>query len=189
MANRLKDFFNETAKPALMKRLELSNELQVPKLMKIVVNRAVNTEESKNGTLMDDLTADIANLTGQKPVIRLAKKSIAAFKLREGMPNGIIVTLRDDKMYAFLDQYISLASPRIRDFQGIDVKDDGHGNFTVGVKDQRIFVVLENRTSKGFKFTVVTTANNSTEGRALMEELGFPFVKKVVHNAPVLQTA
>ena len=138
--NRKEKQFREEIIPALKEKFGFSNDLQVPRLQKIVITRGINAEESKTSSVIDELVNDIAVISGQKPIIRKAKKSIATFKLREGMPNGIMVTLRSERMYAFFDRFVSLASPRVRDFQGFKIKSDGNGNFTVGIKDQRIFL-------------------------------------------------
>ena len=174
--NRKEKQFREEIIPALKEKFGFSNDLQVPRLQKIVITRGINAEESKTSSVIDELVNDIAVISGQKPIIRKAKKSIATFKLREGMPNGIMVTLRSERMYAFFDRFVSLASPRVRDFQGFKIKSDGNGNFTVGIKDQRIFLETENRPSKGLQITIVTSGSDE-EGRALLEHFGFPFSK------------
>ena len=174
--NRKEKQFREEIIPALKEKFGFSNDLQVPRLQKIVITRGINAEESKTSSVIDELVNDIAVISGQKPIIRKAKKSIATFKLREGMPNGIMVTLRSERMYAFFDRFVSLASPRVRDFQGFKIKSDGNGNFTVGIKDQRIFLETENRPSKGLQITIVTSGSDE-EGRALLEQFGFPFSK------------
>lgn len=175
--NRKQQQYKEQILPSLKEKFGYKNDMEAPCLKKIVISRGINAEESKSSNVMDELIKDIAILSGQKPVIRNAKKSIATFKIRDGMPNGVMVTLRRDRMYSFFDRFVSIAAPRIRDFQGIKIKSDGKGNFTVGVKDQRIFLEAENRNSKGFQFTIVTSAGTEAEGRALLEELGFPFSK------------
>lgn len=174
--NRKQKQYKEEVIPALKKKFGYENDLQVPTIQKIVISRGINAEESKSANVLEELVNDITLIAGQKPIIRKAKKSIATFKVREGMPNGIMVTLRRDIMYSFLDRFISLASPRIRDFQGLKVQSDGRGNFTVGVKDQRIFIEAENRTNKGFQFTIVTSGTEE-EAKALLEAFGFPFSK------------
>jgi large subunit ribosomal protein L5 len=175
--NRKKKQFKEEVVPALKEKFGFTNDLQVPSLQKIVLSRGISAEESRSGNVIEELVADITMIAGQKPIIRKATKSIATFKVREGMPNGIMVTLRKDRMYAFLDRFISVASPRVRDFQGFKIKSDRRGNFTIGIKDQRVFVEAENRSNKGFQLTIVTSASNDEEGRALLEALGFPFSK------------
>lgn len=174
--NRKQKQFKEEIIPALKKKFGYTNDLQVPRLQKIVLSRGISAEEGRTANTIEELVNDIAVISGQKPIIRKSKKSIATFKIREGMPNGIMVTLRREKMYAFLDRFVSLASPRIRDFQGFKIKSDGCGNFTVGIKDQRIFIETENRPSKGLQLTIVTSGSDE-EGRALLEEFGFPFSK------------
>jgi len=175
--NRKLKQYKEEVLPSLKKKFEYTNDLQAPKLLKIVISRGVNAEESKTASVLDESIEDVAVISGQKPITRKATKSIATFKIREGMTNGIMVTLRKDKMYAFFDKFVSIASPRVRDFQGFKIKSDGHGNFTVGIKDQRIFIEAENRSNKGLQVTIVTSASTEQEGRALLEALGFPFSK------------
>jgi large subunit ribosomal protein L5 len=177
MESRKRKFYKEKIVPTLKEKLGFENDLQVPKLQKIVITRGINSEEAKTASIIEDLANDLAVIAGQKPVICKAKKSIATFKLREGMPNGIMVTLRANLMYAFLDRFISLACPRIRDFQGFKIKSDGRGNYTVGIKDQRIFMETENRSQKGLQIVFVTSAIDDQTGRALLEEFGFPFSK------------
>ena len=160
--NRKEKQFREEIIPALKEKFGFSNDLQVPRLQKIVITRGINAEESKTSSVIDELVNDIAVISGQKPIIRKAKKSM--------------VTLRSERMYAFFDRFVSLASPRVRDFQGFKIKSDGNGNFTVGIKDQRIFLETENRPSKGLQITIVTSGSDE-EGRALLEQFGFPFSK------------
>ncbi|MDX1917789.1 MAG: 50S ribosomal protein L5 [Candidatus Caenarcaniphilales bacterium] len=176
MNRKLKQYREEIV-PTLTKEHGYKSALAVPVLEKIVLSRGINADESKTGNVLDEMVDDLARISGQKPIIRKATKSIATFKIREGMPNGIMVTLRDARMYAFLDRFISIASPRIRDFQGFKVKGDGRGNITVGIKDQRIFLETENRSSKGLQITFVTSATTDKEARSLLEALGFPFAK------------
>ncbi len=175
--NRKQSEFKEKALPDLKEKFGYKNDFEVPRLDKIVISRGINSEDAKSNNLIDELFKDISLIAGQKPIMKKAKKSIATFKLREGMPNGVMVTLRRDRMYAFFDKLVSLASPRIRDFQGFKIKADGNGNFTVGIKDQRIFLETENSSNKGLQVTIVTTGNSNEEGRALLEVLGFPFSK------------
>ncbi|MDJ0624757.1 MAG: 50S ribosomal protein L5 [Candidatus Caenarcaniphilales bacterium] len=177
MNNRKYKQFQEEVMPSLKNKFEYTNDLQVPRLKKIVISRGINSEEARSTNVLDELVQDIALISGQKPIIRKAKKSIASFKIRDGMPNGIMVTLRKERMYSFFDRFVSIASPRIRDFQGFKIKSDKKGNITIGVKDQRIFVEAENRSNKGFQFTIVTSAQTEAEGKALIEELGFPVSK------------
>jgi large subunit ribosomal protein L5 len=155
------------------------NVMQVPRLDKIVVNMGVG-EATKDGRMLDDAVADLTTITGQKPVITKARKSIAGFKLREGMPIGAKVTLRGDRMWEFLDRLLALALPRIRDFRGLNPDAfDGRGNYTLGVTEQLIFPEVDyDKVSKvrGMDITVVTTAKDDDEGRALLVALGFPLV-------------
>jgi large subunit ribosomal protein L5 len=175
--NRKQEQFKKEIIPALKKKFGYENDLQVPTVQKIVLSRGINAEEGKTGNVIDELISDITLIAGQKPIVRKATKSIATFKIREGMPNGIMVTLRKERMFAFLDKFISVAAPRTRDFQGFKIKSDGRGNFTIGIKDQRIFLETENRSNKGLQVTIVTSASTEAEGRALLEEFGFPFSK------------
>ena len=177
MKNRKQQEFETVIMKSLKEKFGYTNDLEVPKLVKIVINRGVNSDDAKNANLLEEFVKDITMISGQKPIQRLSTKSIATFKLREGLPIGIKVTLRKTRMYAFLDKFISIASPRVRDFRGFDISGDGHGNFTVGVPDQRIFVEAEDRSNRGFHVTIVTTANTDAEGKALLEAFGFPFVK------------
>ena len=175
--NRKQEQFKKEIIPALKKKFGYENDLQVPTVQKIVLSRGINAEEGKTGNVIDELISDITLIAGQKPIVRKATKSIATFIIREGMPNGIMVTLRKERMFAFLDKFISVAAPRTRDFQGFKIKSDGRGNFTIGIKDQRIFLETENRSNKGLQVTIVTSASTEAEGRALLEEFGFPFSK------------
>jgi large subunit ribosomal protein L5 len=156
-----------------------ANVMQVPRLDKIVLNMGVG-EATKDGRMLDDAIADLTTITGQKPVITKARKSIAGFKLREGMPIGAKVTLRGDRMWEFLDRLLALALPRIRDFRGLNPDAfDGRGNYTLGVTEQLIFPEIDyDKVSKvrGMDITVVTTAKDDDEGRALLVALGFPLV-------------
>jgi large subunit ribosomal protein L5 len=175
--NRKQKQFNEEVLPVLKTKFGYVNDLEAPRLDKIIITRGINHEEGRVSNVMEEMIEDIAIISGQKPIVKNAKKSIAAFKLREGMPNGIMVTLRRKRMYAFFDRFVSVASPRIRDFQGFKIKSDGRGNFTIGIKDQRIFLEAENRAQKGLQITFNTTAKNEEEGKALLQELGFPVSK------------
>jgi large subunit ribosomal protein L5 len=175
--NRKQKQFQEEVIPSMKEKFGFKNDLEVPVLKKIVFSRGINAEEARSGNVMDEMIEDIAIISGQKPIVKKSKKSIATFKLREGMPNGIMVTLRKERMYAFFDKFVSIASPRIRDFQGFKIKSDGNGNFTVGIKDQRIFVEAENRANKGFQLSFVIQGATDEQGRALLTELGFPFSK------------
>ena len=175
---RFKEKYQKEIKPALQKELGLSNPMAVPRLEKIVVNMGLG-EATQNVKLMDPLVGDLTLIAGQKPVTTRAKKSIAAFKLREGMPIGAMVTLRGDKMYEFLDRLISVALPRVRDFRGVSTKSfDGRGNYTLGVRDQLIFPEVDYarvEKLKGMNVTIVTTAADDNQARALLRHFGLPF--------------
>jgi large subunit ribosomal protein L5 len=175
---RLKVRFAEEITPKLKEQLGLINVMQVPRLEKIVINMGVG-DAIKDGRMLDAALADLQIISGQKPVVTKARKSIAGFKLREGMPIGAKVTLRGDRMWEFLDRLVTLALPRIRDFRGLDPKAfDGHGNYTMGVTEQLIFPEIDYdkvvRVS-GMDITIVTTARNDDEGRELLTAVGFPF--------------
>ena len=175
---RLKEKYQKEIRPALAKELGLENLMAVPRLEKIVLNMGLG-EATQNVKLMDPLVADLASVAGQKPVTTRAKKSIAAFKVREGMPIGAMVTLRGDIMYEFLDRLISVALPRVRDFKGVSTKSfDGRGNYTLGMRDQLIFPEVDySRVEKlkGMNVTIVTTAKDDNQGRALLRQFGIPF--------------
>ena len=175
---RLKTRYREEIKPALTEQFSYSNPMQIPGVVKIVVNMGVG-EAAKDSKLIDGALRDLTAITGQKPQLRRATKSIAQFKLREGMPIGAKVTLRGDRMWEFLDRLVTLALPRIRDFRGLSPKQfDGNGNYTFGLNEQSMFHEIDvdkvDRT-RGMDITVVTTATNDDEGRALLRALGFPF--------------
>ena len=175
---RLKQRYNEEIRPALQKELGLDNLMAVPRLEKIVLNMGLG-EATQNVKIMDPLVADLASVAGQKPVTTKAKKSIAAFKVREGMPIGAMVTLRGDIMYEFLDRLISVALPRVRDFRGVSTKSfDGRGNYTLGMRDQLIFPEVDYARVdklKGMNVTIVTTAKDDNQARALLRQFGIPF--------------
>ncbi|HLJ90964.1 MAG TPA: 50S ribosomal protein L5 [Candidatus Angelobacter sp.] len=175
---RLREKFVKEIAPALMKELGLKNPMAVPRLHKIVVNMGVG-EATQNSKVLDPLANDVAQITGQKPVITRAKKSIAAFKVREGMPIGAMVTLRGNRMYEFIDRLINLALPRVRDFRGVSTKSfDGRGNYTLGLRDQLIFPEIDYAKVdklKGMNVTIVTTAQDDNEARALLKHMGMPF--------------
>jgi large subunit ribosomal protein L5 len=175
---RLRVRFEKEIKPALMKEFELKNPMAVPRLHKVVVNMGLG-EATQNAKLLDPLSNDLAQITGQKPVITKAKKSIAAFKVRAGMPIGAMVTLRGDRMYEFLDRLINVALPRVRDFRGVSTKSfDGRGNYTLGLRDQLIFPEIDYSKVdklKGMNVTIVTTAASDDQSRALLRHLGMPF--------------
>jgi large subunit ribosomal protein L5 len=175
---RLKTVYQETIVPKLMKQFEYTNIHQVPKVTKVTVNRGLG-EASQNAKALEASLSEIALITGQKPVVTRAKKAIAGFKIRQGMPVGIMVTLRGERMYAFLDRLINLTLPRIRDFRGISPKSfDGRGNYTLGVREQLIFPEVEYDSIdqiRGMDISIITTAKNDEEGRALLKEMGMPF--------------
>jgi large subunit ribosomal protein L5 len=176
---RLKDRFRQELVPQLQEELGLGNVMQVPRLEKVVVNMGVG-DAQKDGRLLDAAVEDLTVITGQKPVVTKARKSIAGFKIREGMGIGVKATLRGDRMWEFVDRLVSLALPRIRDFRGLDPRGfDGHGNFTLGVTEQLIFPEIDYDKVvqvRGMDITVVTTADTDEHGRALLIALGFPFV-------------
>ncbi|HEU5400268.1 MAG TPA: 50S ribosomal protein L5 [Terriglobales bacterium] len=161
-----------------MKELGLKNVMAVPKLEKVVVNMGVG-EATQNAKVLDPAVAELQQITGQKPVITKAKKSIAAFKVREGMPIGAMVTLRGDRMYEFLDRLMNVALPRVRDFRGVSTKSfDGRGNYTLGLHDQLIFPEIDYakvEKLKGMNVTIVTTAKSDDHARALLKQIGMPF--------------
>lgn len=178
MAARLREKYQKELKAALQKELGLENTMAVPRLEKIVLNMGLG-EATQNSKLVDPLVADLAAIAGQKPVLTKAKKSIAAFKVREGMSIGAMVTLRGDAMYEFLDRLISVALPRVRDFRGVSTKSfDGRGNYTLGVRDQLIFAEIDYakvEKLKGMNITIVTTASDDNSARALLKQFGMPF--------------
>ncbi len=178
---RLKTRYREEILPALKSEFEIANVMQVPGLVKIVVNMGVG-EAARDSKLIEGAVRDLTAITGQKPVVTKARKSIAQFKLREGMPIGAHATLRGDRMWEFLDRLLSLALPRIRDFRGLSPRQfDGKGNYTFGLTEQVMFHEIDQDRidrSRGMDITVVTTANNDDEGRALLKQLGFPFAER-----------
>ena len=178
MAARLKEKYLTEIKPALQKELGLKNTMAVPRIEKIVLNMGLG-EATQNSKLLDPLVADLGAIAGQKPVTTRAKKSIAAFKVREGMPIGAMVTLRGDIMYEFLDRLISVGLPRVRDFRGVSTKSfDGRGNYTLGMRDQLIFPEIDYskvEKLKGMNVTIVTTAADDNAARALLKGFGIPF--------------
>ena len=175
---RLKTRYREEILPALQAEFEIANVMQVPGLTKIVVNMGVG-EAARDSKLIEGAIKDLTAITGQKPAVTKARKSIAQFKLREGMPIGTHVTLRGDRMWEFLDRLLTLALPRIRDFRGLSPKQfDGRGNYTFGLTEQVMFHEIDQDKidrSRGMDITVVTTATNDDEGRALLKLLGFPY--------------
>jgi large subunit ribosomal protein L5 len=178
MAARFREKYLSEIRPAIAKELGITNPMAIPRLEKIVVNMGLG-EATQNVKIMDPLVADLASIAGQKPVVTKAKKSIAAFKVREGMPIGAMVTLRGDKMYEFLDRLISIALPRVRDFRGVSSKSfDGRGNYTLGLRDQLIFAEIDYAKVdklKGMNVTIVTTAADDNGARALLKGFGMPF--------------
>ncbi len=177
---RLKDFYVSDVAPAMMKKFGYKSVMQIPKLEKVVIN--VGAGEAKdNAKVIDAIMTDIAAITGQKPVVCRAKKSVANFKLREGMPIGVKVTLRGEKMYEFVDKLFNVAFPRVRDFRGISANSfDGKGNYSTGIKEQLIFPEIEyDKIDKvrGMDINFITTATTDEEGRELLSLLGAPFIK------------
>ena len=175
---RLKTRYREEIAPALREQFSYGNAMQVPGLVKIVVNMGVG-DAARDAKLIEGAVKDLAAITGQKPQVRKATKSIAQFKLREGMPIGAKVTLRNDRMWEFLDRLLTIALPRIRDFRGLSAKQfDGNGNYTFGLNEQSMFHEIDiDRIDRprGMDITVVTTATTDDQGRALLRQLGFPF--------------
>jgi large subunit ribosomal protein L5 len=178
MKARLKEHYLKSVIPALVKEFGYSNPMAVPKVDKISVNIGLG-EATQNPKLMDGAVSELATITGQRPVVTKAKKSIAAFKLREGMSIGCMVTLRGQRMYEFLDRLVNVALPRVRDFRGVSKKSfDGRGNYTLGLRDQLIFPEIDyNKVEKvkGLNISITTTAKTDAEGLALLKHLGMPF--------------
>ena len=178
MAARLKEVYNNEVAPALMKKFEYKSVMQIPKLDKIVINVGAG-EARENSKVIDAIVNDVTQIAGQKPVVCRAKKSVANFKLREGMPIGVKVTLRGERMYQFLDRFFNLALPRVRDFRGINPNSfDGRGNYAMGIKEQLIFPEIDyDKIDKvrGMDIIMVTTAQTDEEGRELLKLLGAPF--------------
>lgn len=177
----LKKRYEQEMVPALMKDLELSNKYQVPQLVKIVVNVGLG-DGAQNAKLFDNGVEELQRITGQKPLITRAKKSIAGFKIRQGMPIGAKVTLRGERMYDFMAKLTGIVLPRIRDFRGVDPNGfDGQGNYNLGLKDQLVFPEIDYdkvQRMRGLNVTIVTTAQTDMQARALLEQFGFPFRKK-----------
>jgi large subunit ribosomal protein L5 len=175
---RMRDRYTKEVLPALMKELNLDNTMAVPRLEKIIVNMGVG-EATQNAKLIDPAATEVGQITGQKPVVTKARKSIAAFKVREGMPIGVMVTLRGDRMYEFFDRLVNIALPRVRDFRGVPTKSfDGRGNYTLGVRDQLIFPEIDYskvEKMKGMNITIVTSAQADDQARALLKHMGMPF--------------
>ena len=180
---RLKTRYNDEVRAALQQEFDFANVMQIPGVVKVVVNMGVG-EAARDAKLIEGAVRDLATITGQKPVVRKATKSIAQFKLREGMPIGAKVTLRGDRMWEFLDRLLTIALPRIRDFRGLSAKQfDGNGNYTFGLTEQSMFREIDvdkiDR-PRGMDITLVTTATNDDEGRELLRQLGFPFAGQPV---------
>jgi large subunit ribosomal protein L5 len=175
---RLRDKYKSEVVPSLMKEFELKNVMAVPRLEKVVINMGMG-EATQNAKVLDPAVAELTQITGQKPIVTKAKKSIAAFKVREGMPIGAMVTLRGDRMYEFLDRLMNVALPRVRDFRGVSTKSfDGRGNYTLGLRDQLIFPEIDYAKvdkQKGMNVTIVTTAKSDDQARSLLKALGMPF--------------
>ncbi|MFM6190016.1 MAG: 50S ribosomal protein L5 [Planktothrix sp.] len=178
MVAKLKTVYLDKIVPKMMDQFQYENIHQVPKIVKITVNRGLG-EASQNAKALESSINELAVITGQKPVVTRAKKAIAGFKIRKGMPVGVMVTLRSDRMYAFLDRLINLALPRIRDFRGVSGKSfDGRGNYSLGVREQLIFPEINYDSIdqiRGLDIAIVTTAKTDEEGRALLKEMGMPF--------------
>ncbi len=178
MAARLRERYAKEIAPALAKEFEITNAMAVPRLEKIVINMGMG-EAVANSKVIDTAADELRAIAGQKPVVTKAKKSIAQFKLRQGMPIGTMVTLRGDRMYEFLDRLVSVALPRVRDFRGVSPKAfDGRGNYTLGIRDQLIFPEIDfNKVDKtrGMNISIVTSARNDEQARALLKALGMPF--------------
>ncbi len=178
METRLKEHYKKTVIPALIKEFSYPNLMAVPKLDKVTINIGMG-EATQNAKLMDGAVGELGQITGQKPVVTKARKSIAAFKLREGMSIGCMVTLRGERMYEFFDRLVNVALPRVRDFRGVSTKSfDGRGNYTLGIRDQLIFPEIDYakvEKTKGMNITITTTARTDVEGLALLKQLGMPF--------------
>src|SRR5438105_11453756 len=178
MAARLRERYQREIAPTLAKEFDITNPMAVPKLEKIVINMGLG-EAIANSKIVDTAAAELGTIAGQKPVVTRAKKSIASFKLRAGMPIGCMVTLRGDRMFEFLDRLVSVTLPRVRDFRGVSPKSfDGRGNYTLGIKDQLIFPEIDyNKVdkTKGMNISITTTAKTDAEGLALLKNLGMPF--------------
>jgi len=180
MTARLKELYKNEVRKRIQDEFKIDNIMAVPKVEKVVLNMGVG-EAIQNAKILDSAVEELATITGQRPVITRAKKAIAAFKLREGVPIGTMVTLRGEKMYEFLDRLISVALPRVRDFRGVPAKSfDGRGNYTLGIRDHLIFPEIDPvkvDKVKGMNITIVTNAKNDEQARFLLRELGMPFGK------------
>jgi large subunit ribosomal protein L5 len=175
---RLRETYRKDIAPALTTQFGYKSPMQVPRITKIVLNMGVG-EATQNAKVLDPAANELGQITGQKPVITKAKKSIAAFKVREGMPIGAMVTLRGDRMYEFFDRLVNVALPRVRDFRGVSTKSfDGRGNYTLGLRDQLVFPEIDYAKVdklKGMNVTIVTTARDDNQARALLKQMGMPF--------------
>jgi len=180
MPARLKELYSKEVRKKLQDEFKIGNVMAVPKIEKVVINMGVG-EAIQNAKILDNAVEELATITGQRPVITRAKKAIAAFKLRAGVPIGTMVTLRGEKMYEFLDRLISVALPRVRDFRGVPTKSfDGRGNYTLGIRDHLIFPEIDPvkvDKAKGMNITIVTNAQTDEQARFLLRELGMPFGK------------
>jgi len=178
---RLKAFYEKEVAPSLKKEFSYTSSMAIPRMNKIVVNMGMG-EATQNAKLIDGAATQVGQITGQKPLITRAKKSIATFKLREKMPIGVCVTLRGDRMYEFFDRLVNVALPRVRDFRGVSAKAfDGRGNYTLGLHDQLLFPEIDYakvEKAKGMNVTIVTTAQNDNEAMALLKQMGMPFRKQ-----------
>lgn len=175
---RLKEYYSKEVAPALIKEFNYKNKMQAPRMVKIIVNMGLG-DAIQNIKILENAAQELSMIVGQKPVVTKAKKSIATFKLRKGMPIGCVVTLRQDRMYEFFDRLVNVAIPRIRDFRGISSKSfDGRGNFSMGIKEQFIFPEVDfDKIEKvtGMNITIVTSAKTDEEARALLKRMGVPF--------------
>jgi len=178
MVQRLQNFYHEKIVPQLMEQFHYKNQHQVPTLEKIVINRGLG-DASQNAKLLESFSKELSSITGQQGVITRSKKAIAGFKLRQKMPVGIVVTLRGERMYAFLDRLVNLALPRIRDFQGVNPKSfDGHGNYSLGLEEQLMFPEIDYDKIdqvRGMDISIITTSKNDQEASALLKAFGMPF--------------
>lgn len=185
VAPRIKKLYNEQVIARMMEKYSYSNSMRVPRLERIVLNMGLGrlSEAGRNKGVVDEAVAELAFIAGQKPAVTKSKKSIAGFKLREGLPIGCVVTLRGGRMYEFFDRLVNLALPRVRDFKGVSSNSfDGRGNYTLGVREHLIFPEIDySKVSKvkGLNITLVTTSDSDEEAKSLLEELGMPFSKEV----------
>lgn len=181
MTQVLKEFYNKEAVPSLMKALNINNLMEVPKIKKVVINVGVG-EALENAKALDATVKDISKITGQKPIVTKSRKSIANFKLRKGLGIGVKVTLRGERMWAFLDRLMNIALPRVRDFRGVSPNSfDGRGNFTLGLREQLVFPEIQYDNVdkiRGLEISIVTTAQTDDDGRHLLQVLGMPFKKE-----------